>query len=273
MDPILGEVAPPARRQPDSRRVPARLRHLFWNTADSQLDVDHAGAYIARRLLRTMDLQGLAWGAQALAPEDWRHAAGARGLDPKVRQLARSLTEAANVESLDASGLNRPAKPTLAAGLRICSLQDLMAMKLKVMAERGEMRDYFDVKAIDEEGGVSVEEGIELYMRRYRLSPAARRCRTFTKPWAISATSSRTSCSRSGFPSSKPGGVPARRPCSATRTASAEAGESASQALDVRPSQLRRSPFAILIFGEHRLRVLRFPMGKTRSVRGFREQV
>ena len=91
MDPILGEVAPPARRQPDSRRVPARLRHLFWNTADSQLDVDHAGAYIARRLLRTMDLQGLAWGAQALAPEDWRQAAGARGLDPTVRQLARSL--------------------------------------------------------------------------------------------------------------------------------------------------------------------------------------
>lgn len=95
LDPVLGEVAPPARRQPDSRRVPARLNHLFWNTAESQLDIDRAGAYIARRLLRTMDLQGLAWGAQALAPEDWRQAAGARGLDPKVRQLARNLAEGA----------------------------------------------------------------------------------------------------------------------------------------------------------------------------------
>lgn len=42
-------------------------------------------------------------------------------------------------------------------------------MKLKVMAERGEMRDYFDVKAIDEHGAVSVEEGVALYMRRYGI--------------------------------------------------------------------------------------------------------
>lgn len=76
-------------------RVPHRLRHLFWNTAESQLDVDRAGAYIARRLLRTMDLQGLAWGAQALGPEDWERAALARGLDPKTRRLARNLAEAA----------------------------------------------------------------------------------------------------------------------------------------------------------------------------------
>ncbi|MEX2449039.1 MAG: hypothetical protein WD404_09910 [Solirubrobacterales bacterium] len=46
-------------------------------------------------------------------------------------------------------------------------------MKLKVMAERGEMRDYFDVKAIDEEGGVSVEEGVALYMRRYGVDPSS----------------------------------------------------------------------------------------------------
>jgi predicted nucleotidyltransferase component of viral defense system len=62
-------------------------------------------------------------------------------------------------------------KPTVVAGLRICSLQDLMAMKLKVMAERGEMRDYFDVRAIDEAGEVSVEEGVDLYMARYGIEP------------------------------------------------------------------------------------------------------
>jgi hypothetical protein len=74
--------------------VPGRLRHLFWNTAESQLDVSRAGAYIARRLLQTMDLQGLAWGAQALGPADWERAARARGLDPKVKTLARNLAEA-----------------------------------------------------------------------------------------------------------------------------------------------------------------------------------
>ncbi len=83
------------RRERAEKRVPRRLRHLFWNTAESQLDIDRAGAYIARRLLGTMDLQGLAWGAQVLAPENWERAARARGLDPKVKRLARNLAQAA----------------------------------------------------------------------------------------------------------------------------------------------------------------------------------
>lgn len=95
LDPVLERVKPPERPAPVATRVPRRLRHLFWNTAESQLDVAHAGSYIARRLLRTMDLQGLAWGAQALGPKDWERAALARGLDPKVRRLARNLAEAA----------------------------------------------------------------------------------------------------------------------------------------------------------------------------------
>ena len=96
LDAVLDRVDAPAREgpAPAGERVPQRLRHLFWNTAESQLDVRGAGAYIARRLLRTMDLQGLAWGAKALAPEDWEQAALARGLDPKTRQLARNLAEA-----------------------------------------------------------------------------------------------------------------------------------------------------------------------------------
>lgn len=94
LDPVLEGVKRPERPAPAAKRVPRRLRHLFWNTAESQLDVDCAGAYIARRLLRTMDLQGLAWGAQALGREDWERAGAARGLDPKVRRLARNLAEA-----------------------------------------------------------------------------------------------------------------------------------------------------------------------------------
>lgn len=94
LDPVLARVKRPASPQRDRRgdaRVPARLRHLFWNTAESQLDAKRAGPYIARRLLRSMDLQGLAWGAQALAPGDWARAAEARGLDPAVRRLAHNL--------------------------------------------------------------------------------------------------------------------------------------------------------------------------------------
>jgi hypothetical protein len=94
LDPVLARVKAPERAERREVRVPGRLHHLFWNTADSQLDVDSAGAYIARRLLRTMDLQGLAWGARALTPEDWEQAARARGLDSKVRRLARNLARA-----------------------------------------------------------------------------------------------------------------------------------------------------------------------------------
>jgi len=97
LDPTLAAVERPPARRAAARdaRVPARLRHLFWNTAESQLDVRRAGPYIARRLLREMDLQGLAWGARALAPGDWRQAAGARGLDPKTRRLALNLAASA----------------------------------------------------------------------------------------------------------------------------------------------------------------------------------
>jgi MarR family len=73
------------------RRVPAHLRHLFWNTAPAQLDTAHAGSYIASRLLSTGDLSGIAWGAANLDPDDWKKASGARGLDRSQRALALNL--------------------------------------------------------------------------------------------------------------------------------------------------------------------------------------
>lgn len=94
LDPVLERVRPPEQPVSEPKRVPRRLRHLFWNTAESQLEVDHAGAYIARRLLRAMDLQGLAWGVQALGSEDWERASLARGLDSKTKRLARNLAAA-----------------------------------------------------------------------------------------------------------------------------------------------------------------------------------
>ncbi len=72
-------------------RVPGRLRHLFWNADPSQLDAGRAGPFIARRLLRTEDPEGLAWGATHLKPSDWRGGARARGLDPEVRAMAENL--------------------------------------------------------------------------------------------------------------------------------------------------------------------------------------
>jgi MarR family len=91
----LDEVRPPRLRDPHPKegrdRVPARLGHLFWNVDPAQLDTGRAGGFIARRLLRSDDPEGLAWGATHLRPSDWRKGARARGLDPRLRATAENL--------------------------------------------------------------------------------------------------------------------------------------------------------------------------------------
>jgi DNA-binding MarR family transcriptional regulator len=91
--PTLAEVLPAKRDRPIQQAVPQRLKHLFWNTSPTQLDLNRSGPYIARRLLSTMDLDGLAWGARNLRPADWQQAARARGLDKHVRALAHNLAD------------------------------------------------------------------------------------------------------------------------------------------------------------------------------------
>ena len=70
-----------------------RLRHLFWNIGSLSLEVQRSGAFIALRLLRLLDAEGLAWGVENLRPSDWRRAAKARGLSPAVRALAENLAD------------------------------------------------------------------------------------------------------------------------------------------------------------------------------------
>lgn len=87
--PLLAGVFLPRRAPRQSGgRVPARLRHLFWNTAAAQLELERGGAYVARRLLDTLDPEGLAWGVRHLVPSDWRRAARSRGLDAATRRMA-----------------------------------------------------------------------------------------------------------------------------------------------------------------------------------------
>lgn len=85
----------------------------------------------------------------------------------------RGVYGATKLEIFLTPSIRRLASPQTVAGLRIGSLQDLMAMKLKVLAERGEARDYYDVKTIDESRRISVEEGIELYLDRYAVDPTS----------------------------------------------------------------------------------------------------
>ena len=86
--------SPPASREDDGR-VPRSLDHLFWNVADSQKDVASAGPIIARRLIETSDLDGLAWGLSALSATDWEHAASTRGISATQRAMAENFAAAA----------------------------------------------------------------------------------------------------------------------------------------------------------------------------------
>jgi hypothetical protein len=90
--PALAKVSiPPLPEQVPAQTVPYYLRHLFWNTAKSQLNVTTSAPFIAKRLLSTGDLDGLAWGATHLPPEAWERAARSRGISPKDRALAHNL--------------------------------------------------------------------------------------------------------------------------------------------------------------------------------------
>lgn len=62
-------------------------------------------------------------------------------------------------------------EPQTIAGLAVAGIKDLMAMKLQLVRARGELRDYFDIKTIEEGTGLQVEDGLSLYTQRYRLDP------------------------------------------------------------------------------------------------------
>jgi len=59
-------------------------------------------------------------------------------------------------------------QPTPVAGLHVAGLADLLATKLKVVAQRGELRDYFDLQSIEERTGRTVDEGLGYFLARYQ---------------------------------------------------------------------------------------------------------
>jgi len=82
--------------------------------------------------------------------------------------------EGAKLQFLDASPQTVLEPTSSWAGLRISSVPDLMAMKLKVIRDRGELRDYFDIMSIEQQADLRVEEGMRLLIERYKpLGPDA----------------------------------------------------------------------------------------------------
>ena len=53
-------------------------------------------------------------------------------------------------------------------GIPVAGLRDLLATKLKVIGDRGELRDYFDLLVLERDTGHHVEEGLAIVIERYR---------------------------------------------------------------------------------------------------------
>ncbi len=75
--------------------------------------------------------------------------------------------EEAKVQFLAAGGQRVLSEPTVVAGMKVGAIEDLLATKIKVVGDRAELRDYFDLMAIEQHAGRFVEEGLQLYARRY----------------------------------------------------------------------------------------------------------
>lgn len=75
--------------------------------------------------------------------------------------------DSTRLQFLEAADQREVAPTTLVGGLRVASVEDLAAMKLKVIVDRGEMRDYFDLMVLDSSGAVPVEEGVAHFFARY----------------------------------------------------------------------------------------------------------
>jgi len=53
-------------------------------------------------------------------------------------------------------------------GLHVAQISDLIAMKLKVVGDRGELRDYFDLMTIEQRTGRTADESLALFLERFQ---------------------------------------------------------------------------------------------------------
>jgi len=96
---------------------------------------------------------------------------GSFAVSSRAPGTLNGMLQSAKLQFLDAHDQVDLDKPEPHAGILVSSLPDVFAMKVKAIGDRGELRDYFDLKRIEEITGRGFEEGIGLYMTRYQVQP------------------------------------------------------------------------------------------------------
>lgn len=77
--------------------------------------------------------------------------------------------EGVKLQFLLASGQSQIAPGRRFGQMPVGSFPDIVATKLKVVGDRGELRDYYDLMCIEEQGEADVYQMLQWYCRRYRL--------------------------------------------------------------------------------------------------------
>jgi Nucleotidyl transferase AbiEii toxin, Type IV TA system len=97
-----------------------------------------------------------------------------RGELAVTRRAAGTLNcqfDEATIQFLHAIGQQDIDETLPVQGISVLGLSDLFAMKVKVIGDRGELRDYFDLQRIEQLTGRRFEEGVGLYQARYGVPP------------------------------------------------------------------------------------------------------
>ena len=126
--------------------------------------------HLRHRVSRDLDV----FTASPFDPDEIRRRLEKRGLfavTAKGEGTLNGVFEATKVQFLWADRQRVLERPEAVAGMAVGSLSDIFASKLKVTADRGELRDYFDLMEIERRAGRRVEEGLLLYMARYHVEP------------------------------------------------------------------------------------------------------
>lgn len=132
--------------------------HLLGGTA--------IAAHLGHRASRDLDF----FATEAFAPDalaDRLRRLGAFAVTDAGPGTLSGLLDRTRLQFLDASDQHPIEEPTMIASVAVAGLGDLLATKLKVIGDRGELRDYFDLIAL-ERAGRRVEEGLGLFLARYR---------------------------------------------------------------------------------------------------------
>jgi hypothetical protein len=156
---LAREVLPPSGYRIGGTAVAVHLRHRLSRDLDlcfeEPVDVDELIAAFAER-------------APTIVTERHTHA-------------TNLLVSHTKVQLLRPDGHHRIEPTARVEGLRIAGLGDLLAMKLQVVVDRPELRDYFDLMTIETCANRFAEEGLALFVERFRPDAAEQAIATIVR--------------------------------------------------------------------------------------------